>query len=126
MDPTKAKAIRRGKSTFDDVVNRQLHEDRMHKGLGNSATSRKITNKDNPTTFNHPLPGVSGTIHSLIVVDQYVIATTRERKVYCFSAPDQKPSPIVQHWPPPGKDSYPQSNVPTTCERRPSPCRHQV
>ena len=42
VDPDQARAIRRGTLTFDDVINRQQHEDKVHKGRGVSGLSREV------------------------------------------------------------------------------------
>ncbi len=40
IDTTTARAIRRGKIAFDDVINRQQHEDKVYKGYGVAGISR--------------------------------------------------------------------------------------
>lgn len=92
LDPESAKAIRRGKLTYDDVVNQQLHEDAIRKGEGETGTSRKIYVGGRVLDFNQPLAavgmrGVKGTVHSVIVADAKLFVSTREGMLYCFAEP---------------------------------------
>ena len=68
MDPESARAIRRGKLSFDDVINRQLHEDKVHKGTGKTGFSRTIRVGDRKLNFDDKLDEVEGTIQSMVWV----------------------------------------------------------
>lgn len=96
IDDESAKAIRRGKLTFDDVVNRQLHEDRIHKGPGVSGISRQIRIGGTTLKFDDGYPGVDGSIHSMAAADQRLFVTTRQGRLYCFSSPEDASS--NRHW----------------------------
>jgi outer membrane protein assembly factor BamB len=85
IDPAKAKAVRRGQLTFDNVVNRQQHEDKMHQGTGSPGVSRKIVVGNRTLNFDHPPDGVEGTVHSMVAADNRLFVSTREGKVYCFA-----------------------------------------
>jgi hypothetical protein len=74
LDPKTAKAIRRGKLTFDDVVNQQLHEGGIRKGEGKTGISRTIHVDGRAINFDKAVAelgvkGVEGQVHSMIVAD---------------------------------------------------------
>ena len=92
LDPESAKAIRRGKLTFDDVVNQQLHEDTVRKGEGQTGSSRTIHVAGRAFDFDKTLTelgvnDVEGKVHSMIVADQMVFVSTRAGKLLCFAEP---------------------------------------
>ncbi len=88
IDETSARAIRRGTLTFDDVVNRQLHEDKVHKGHGVSGISRTVRAGERSFDFDAGFEGVDGTVHSIIVADGRLFVSTREGRIYCFASAD--------------------------------------
>jgi outer membrane protein assembly factor BamB len=98
MDPESARAIRRGKLTFDDVINRQLHEDKVHKGNGKSGISREIRVGDRKLKFDDKLNEVEGTIQSMIVADGRLFVSTRSAKIYCFGAVNDSQAAKTKHW----------------------------
>ena len=98
MDPESARAIRRGKLTFDDVINRQLHEDKVHKGAGKTGISRTIRVGDRKLKFDDKLDKVNGTIQSMIVADGRLFVSTRSAKIYCFGAVDDTKTAKTKHW----------------------------
>ncbi|MEQ1828923.1 MAG: PQQ-binding-like beta-propeller repeat protein [Pirellula sp.] len=99
LDPQTSKDIRRGKLTFDDLVNQQQHEDKLHKGFGESGISRTIHAGQRVLKFDDKLNEVDGTIHSMIVADQQLIVSTREGKIFCLGASaDALPRPPTD-WP---------------------------
>lgn len=103
IDETSARAIRRGKLTFDDVVNRQLHEDKVHKGHGVSGISRLIRAGEQAFQFDDNVAGVEGTIHSMVAANGQLFVSTREGRIYCFAEsdkpePDNPESTKVTHW----------------------------
>lgn len=74
LDLETAKAVRRGKLTFDDLVNQQPHEDTIRKGEGKTGISRTIHVDGRALNFNKALAelgikDVEGEIHSMIVAD---------------------------------------------------------
>ena len=92
LDPESAKAVRRGKLTFDDVVNRQLHEDTIRKGEGETGTSRTIHVGDQSLEFDKAvselnLKGIEGQVHSIIVADGKLFVSTQAGSLYCFAEP---------------------------------------
>ncbi|WP_077026148.1 PQQ-binding-like beta-propeller repeat protein [Fuerstiella marisgermanici] len=92
IDEVSARAVRRGKLTFDDVVNRQQHEDKEYKGQGISGISRMIMAGKTKLIFDDGYTGVDGTVHSMAAADDRLFVTTREGGVYCFAkaTPDAK------------------------------------
>ena len=101
IDPESARAIRRGKLTFDDVVNRQQHEDKLNKGDGVSGVSRTLQAGKQTLKFDDGFEGVDGTIHSMALADGRLFVATREGRLYCFgevdSDADRKPA-AARHW----------------------------
>ena len=98
IDETSARAIRRGKITFDDVVNRQLHEDKVHTGDGVSGISRTIRVGKQSFQFDDGFGGVDGTIHSMISADDRLFVSTREGRVYCFAQAEKTTPLAATHW----------------------------
>ncbi len=95
MDPETAKAIRRGKLTFDDIVNQQLHEDTIRKGEGKPGISRTINVGGRVLNFDNALTelgvyGVEGKVHSMIVADAKLFVSTRAGKLFCFAEPSEE------------------------------------
>lgn len=99
IDPATAKAIRRGQLTFDDLVNRQEHEDKMHKGRGTSGVSRKIVAGNRTLNFDDGFNGVAGTIHSMVVADDRLFVSTRNGQIYCFASQADAGQADVKRWP---------------------------
>lgn len=92
MDAETSRAIRRGKLTFDDVVNSQLHEDKMNKGHGDPGISRIVRAGDRELKFDEAIQQVDGAVHSMVVADGQLFVTTRTGKIYCFcEANDSQP-----------------------------------
>lgn len=85
LDDTSARAVRRGQLTFDDVVNQQLHEDKIHKGQGVTGISRRIQSGERTLNFDDDLDGVQGDVHSMIVADDSLFVATRQGVIYCFA-----------------------------------------
>ena len=98
IDPAQAKAIRRGQLTFDDVINRQQHEDRWHKGFGVSGISRKILAADRTLSFDENVAGVEGTVHSMIVADNRLFVSTRKGQIYCFGESATNQPAEIPRW----------------------------
>ncbi len=98
LDPDTAKAVRRGTVTFDKVVNRQQHEDKVNEGSGKKNVSRTIQAGDRSFKFDDKLDGVEGTIHSMIVADGRLFVSTRNGSLYCFEKPDAATATPVKHW----------------------------
>jgi len=97
LDPGTAKAIRRGKLTFDDVVNQQLHEDTIRKGEGETGASRTIHPRDRSLKFDDAiaelnLKGVKGQVHSMVVADAKLFVSTQAGGIYCFANPGTSPA----------------------------------
>lgn len=97
LDPEDAKAIRRGKLTFDKLVNSQQHEDKVNEGLGKKNVSRTIHAGNRSLKFNDKLDEVEGVIHSMIVADGRLFVSTQNGKIYCFEQKKEtKPTPVKQ------------------------------
>ncbi|MCA9060483.1 MAG: hypothetical protein KDA85_18360, partial [Planctomycetaceae bacterium] len=87
-----AKAFRRGKLTFDDLVNQQLHEDALRKGDGTTGVSQSICVAGRDLNFATALGelGISGIdekIHAMIVADGKLFVSTLAGRLYCFAEP---------------------------------------
>ncbi len=95
LDEETAKAIRRGKLTFDDVINSELHEDEVRHGKGSTGVSRMIRSAGRTLKFDEGFAGVKGTVHSMIVANGRLYVSTRAGEILCFGAPDGEP---VKHW----------------------------
>jgi outer membrane protein assembly factor BamB len=98
IDDKSAKAIRRGKLTFDDVINRELHEDKVNKGHGESGISRMIRVGDKSINFEDGYEGVAGTVHSIVAADDRLFVTTREGRLYCFATAEKSALGVQKHW----------------------------
>lgn len=103
MDETSAKAIRRGKLAFDDVINRQLHEDKVHKGHGVSGLARRIRVGQTLLEFDKAFDGVDGEIHSMIAAENRLYVTTVDGRLFCFadtadSGDGGSQKAKVKHW----------------------------
>lgn len=85
LDPDQARALRRGNLTFDEVINRQQHEDKLHKGKGGvEGLSREIRTGDQTLKFDEIRDGVQGKIHSLVVADGALFIATQDGRILCF------------------------------------------
>jgi hypothetical protein len=116
LDPESAKAIRRGKLTFDDVVNQQLHEDTIRKGEGETGTSRTIHPGDRSLKFDDAiaelkLKGIEGKVHSMIVADAKLFVSTLAGSIYCFAKPGTTPANVTV-W------NKPEAPLPTSPQSR--------
>ncbi len=98
LDPDDARAIRRGKLTFDEVINRHEHEGKVQFSRGGvEGLSREIRAANQTLDFDDSFAGIDGTIHSMVVADEALFVTTREGYLMCFrEADDANPkAPIV-------------------------------
>lgn len=85
IDLDDARAVRRGKLTFDEVVNRQVHEDGLRSGDGGKpGLSRMIRIGDRVLEFDDPPVPIEGVVHSMAVADNHLYVTTREGELLCF------------------------------------------
>ncbi len=95
LDPDKARAIRRGLLTFDEVINRRMHEDKVHSASGGvKGLSREIRTANTTLKFDDPRDGVDGTIHSMAVADDALFVTTRDGRIMCFRE-NAPPTPVT-------------------------------
>lgn len=97
MSIEEARAVRRGKLTYDDLVNQQLHEDTIRKGEGKTGISRTLRVGHRELNFDTAvkklaLNGVEGKVHSIIVADAKLFVSTLDGKLFCFGAPIDKPA----------------------------------
>ena len=84
LDPKTGRDVRRGRLSFDDVVNRQHHEDKEHKGSGKSGISRVLRTAGQEWKFDDGYPGVDGRIHSMLVANGRLFVVSRAGSLYCF------------------------------------------
>lgn len=101
LDPATAKAVRRGEIKYDDLINRQRHEDNVRKGVGETGVSRKIQVADRSLNFDDEIANVSGKIHSLAVADNRLFVSTRKGALYCFEETDGSSPKESTRWKPP-------------------------
>ena len=90
IDPDKARAIRRGQLTFDEIINRHRHEDKVNAASGGvKGLSREIRVGDATLKFDDPRAGVDGTIHSMIYADEALFLATGDGRILCFRENNQ-------------------------------------
>jgi len=65
-------------------VNRQLHEDKVHKGHGKSGISRVMSTAGREWKFDDGYPGVEGTIHTMLTAGGRLFIVNRSGSLYCF------------------------------------------
>ena len=97
LDSKTARDIRRGRLTFDDVVNRQQHEDKEHKGYGETGISRVIHAADRELNFDDGFPGVTGKVHSMMTAEGRLFVVTRTGSLYCFDDASRVQGPPKVH-----------------------------
>ena len=89
LDPDDARAIRRGKLTFDEVINRRQHEGELEISRGGvEDLSREIRTGKTTLKFDEPYAGVEGSIHSMVVAEGALFVTTRDGRLLCFRETD--------------------------------------
>ena len=85
LDPDDARAIRRGKLTFDEVINRHEHEGKTQYSTGGvEGLSREIRTARSTLKFDESYAGVDGSIHSMVVAEKALFITTQDGRLYCF------------------------------------------
>ncbi len=85
LDPDTARAIRRGKLTFDEAINRQQHEDKVYESKGGvEGLSREIRVDGSTLKFDDGYEGVDGEIHSMVVGDGAMFVSTLDGRIICF------------------------------------------
>lgn len=89
LDSDTARAVRRGRLTFDEAVNSQLHEDKVNKGRGVAGISRQIEVGGKTLKFDDKIKGVEGTVHSVIAANGQLFVSTREGRIYAFGSRQQ-------------------------------------
>ena len=92
MTIEEARAVRRGKLTYDDLINQQLHEDTIRKGEGKTGISKTLRAGNRELNFDTALKeldinGVAAKAHSIIVADEKLFVSTMEGELFCFGAP---------------------------------------
>ncbi|MCA9007224.1 MAG: PQQ-binding-like beta-propeller repeat protein, partial [Planctomycetaceae bacterium] len=99
------KAARRGETEvttpvlqFDRDVNSARHENGQNYGPdGKRGLRQQIHLTDRSIKYQTPIPGVEGTIHSLLVAADYLIAVTLEGSIYCLGP--EKTTPVTYESP---------------------------
>ena len=85
LDPDQARALRRGKLTFDETINSQQHEDKVHSGSGGVAElSREIRTPARTLNFDQPGVDIKGTVHGMLIADNALFVVTRNGQILCF------------------------------------------
>ena len=79
---------------YESSVNRQRHEGEM-KTQGGSGIRTAIRAADQHFGFSDPLPGVEGTIHTLLVADEKLFVVTEQGEVVCLG--EGKPDSVARH-----------------------------
>ena len=100
---TAGKAARRGETKlekiellFDRDVNSARHENGQNYGPdGKRGLRQQIQTGDKQLAYDKPIPGVSGTIHSLLVADNRLFAVTQEGNLYCLGPDKTEPQTYV-------------------------------
>ena len=86
VDIDTARALRRGTIAFDDVVNRQQHEDKLHKsGGGVSGLSRQIQTGKTVRKYDDGYAELKGKVHSMIVAEDRLYVVTIDGRLSCFA-----------------------------------------
>lgn len=93
------KAARRGETEvatpslqFDRDVNSARHENGQNYGPdGKRGLRQQIQVGNQSLKYQTPIPGLDGTIHSLLVASDYLIAVTLEGSIYCLGAEPTTP-----------------------------------
>ena len=84
--------VRRGKIVFDSEVNRELHEDKLHVGLGSPGIRSRVSIGNRTLSFSDDLEGVSGEIHTILAADARLFVVTLDGKLYCFGGEATSPT----------------------------------
>ena len=92
MDPEVARDIRRGKITYDSVVNRDMHEGGTRTGKGVAGTRTQVTLGGALLKYADGVKGVDGDIHSIVAANGRLFVTTRDGMIYCFGNNEVSPT----------------------------------
>ena len=85
LDPDQARALRRGKLTFDESINSQKHEDKVQTGKGGVAElSREIRTASRTIRFDQPGVEVTGRVHGMLVADDALFVVSTKGEILCF------------------------------------------
>lgn len=96
LDPDTSRALRRGSLTFDDVVNRQQHEDKVHKGKGVSGLSREIRVGELLYKFDAGFKGIPN-IHSMLVADGFLYVVRKDGTISGYQR-GTTPKARLENW----------------------------
>lgn len=111
------KAARRGETKlpetellFDRDVNSARHENGQNYGPdGKRGLRQQIHAGDQTWKYDRTIPGVTGTIHSLLVASNRLFVVTQEGELYCLGPEKQNPStfcsPLIAQEDPPAQSS---------------------
>lgn len=86
LDPEVARAVRRGKITFDSVVGGDKHEDHKVRGEGIEGLRSRITAGDRVIDFAKPPAGVTGKVYAMAVAQGMLFVSTVDGKLYALGA----------------------------------------
>jgi outer membrane protein assembly factor BamB len=85
LDPDQARALRRGKLTFDETINSQKHEDKVHRGQGGVAElSREIRTPTQTLSFDQPKVDIKGPVHAMLIADNALFVVNKSGEICCY------------------------------------------
>jgi len=84
LDPDQARALRRGKLTFDETINSQKHEDKIHSGRGVADLSREIRTPTQTLNFDQPGVDIKGPVHAMLIADSALFVVKKNGEILCF------------------------------------------
>jgi len=79
---------------YEQSVNQKRHEDKL-RVEGKTGVRSAIQAGAQRIEFSIPLPGVKGTIHTLLSADEKLFAVTRDGSIHCFGK--VKPDSVIKH-----------------------------
>lgn len=104
LDPDTSRALRRGTLTFDDVVNRQQHEDKVHKGPGGvTGLSREIRLGELVLKFDDGFKQIKEELHSMAFADNHLFVVDKLGRIYCYERSSIPPG-VISIWETPRED----------------------
>ena len=98
LDPDQARALRRGKLTFDETINSQKHEDKVHRGQGGVAElSREIRTPTQTLSFDQPKVDAKGPVHAMLIADNALFVVNKMVKFAVTVTARKLPTNQVSH-----------------------------
>ena len=91
VDRKAGRDLRRGRVKHDTSVNRETHEDNPRTGIGSAGIRSTIELAGKKLSFQESLPGVDGTVHSMLVAAGRLFVVTRRGDLHCFGEEPRTP-----------------------------------